>query len=133
MRALLLCLAVLCGCDGSIRRTGIVIDAQSRKPIEGAQIWFADRVYNDQMKTYLDNKSTTLERPNATTTADGKFEVRERLAGPGGHDVWMVVRKPGYTEDRRSIWKGTGLKAGDPEPIEVALVLDGNGKDPAPN
>ena len=121
MRVLLLWLAMLCACDGSISREGIVIDAHTKQPIAGAQIWFADRVYNDELKSYLDGKSTTLEDPDATSAADGTFLVKERLAGPGGHEVWMVVRSDGYTEDKRQIWKGTGLKGAGPK-VEVALV-----------
>lgn len=121
MRVLVLCLAILCACDGSISREGVVIDSKTKQPIAGAQIWFADRVYNDEMKTYLDGKTSPLENPDATSAADGTFRVKERLAGPGGHDVWMVVRAEGYIEDRREIWKGTGLKAAGPK-VEVALA-----------
>jgi len=132
MRFLLLCLVVVCGCDGSLRSSGTVIDAKTRKPVEGAEIWYADRVLNTELAAYLDGKAPNPGHAKATTGADGTFAVTERLAGPGGHEVWLVVRKPGYAELRRQIWKGTGLRKSDPTPLQIELVPEAAPPTPTP-
>jgi hypothetical protein len=43
------------------------------------------------------------------------------LAGPGDHDVWIMVRAPDHVELSKPIWKGVGMHPPAAAPIEIAL------------
>jgi hypothetical protein len=121
MRYTLAVLLIAAGCDGTIHESGIVIDAKTHQPIAGAKVWFGDRVMNQGLGSYLDKKTASPGPPAGLTDDKGAFTVSEMLAGPGDHDVWIMVRAPDHVELRKPIWKGVGMHPAAAAPIEIAL------------
>ncbi len=115
---------VLAGCDGRITVEGTVTDAVTHKPVQGAEVYLKDTMMNDDMHKYVNSPSPGTKISillDAKTDALGKYRAEETIAGPGSHEVWLLVRKDGYQEKLVQVWSGSGLP--DLKPRKWPVVL----------
>jgi hypothetical protein len=99
---------------------GVVRDTDGN-PVADARHLLGDRVFNEDLDAFLKGHTDEVGYTGRTAT-DGTFFEDVILAGPGKHDIWLVVGKQGYVTHTQQVWSGKDQPGRD---FFIEVVLEG--------
>lgn len=117
---------LLAACDGGMVVRGVVRDTAGN-PVPQADHLLGDRVFNEKLDAFLKGYTDDVGY-TGLTAADGTFYRDVILAGPGKHDIWLVVGKEGYETHAQQVWSGKDQPGRD---FFIEVVLEGGEVDGA--